>query len=88
MSNKNNESSLEIVAEYSETTMFVFLLVVIATAYLFGLVRKGFMPDSDTGQILIFTEAAQTISFINSIIRDSDNCNQARELYFSFANSS
>lgn len=56
-------NSLEIVAEYSKTTMLVFLLVIIATAYLFGLVRKGFMPDSDTGQILIFTEAAQTISF-------------------------
>ncbi len=56
-------NSLEIVAEYSKTTMFVFLLVIIATAYLFGLVRKGFMPDSNTGQILIFTEAAQTISF-------------------------
>lgn len=54
---------LEIVAEYSKTTMLVFLLVIIATAYLFGLARKGFMPDSDTGQILIFTEAAQTISF-------------------------
>ncbi|MGX6959709.1 MAG: efflux RND transporter permease subunit [Rickettsia endosymbiont of Pentastiridius leporinus] len=56
-------NSLEIVAEYSKTTMLVFLLVIIATAYLFGQVRKGFMPDSDTGQILIFTEAAQTISF-------------------------
>ncbi|ABE04728.1 RND family efflux transporter [Rickettsia bellii RML369-C] len=56
-------NSLEVVAEYSKTTMLVFLLVIIATAYLFGLVRKGFMPDSDTGQILIFTEAAQTISF-------------------------
>lgn len=54
---------LEIVAEYSKTTMLVFLLVIIATAYLFELARKGFMPDSDTGQILIFTEAAQTISF-------------------------
>ncbi|WP_341791173.1 efflux RND transporter permease subunit [Rickettsia endosymbiont of Gonocerus acuteangulatus] len=57
-------NSLEVVAEYSKTTMLVFLLVIIvATAYLFGLVRKGFMPASDTGQILIFTEAAQTISF-------------------------
>ncbi len=56
-------NSLEVVAEYSKTTMLVFLLVIIATAYLFSLVSKGFMPDSDTGQILIFTEAAQTISF-------------------------
>nr|WP_272942637.1 efflux RND transporter permease subunit [Rickettsia sibirica] len=34
-----------------------------ATAYLFGQVRKGFMPYSYTGQILVFTDAAQTISF-------------------------
>ena len=56
-------SSLKTVVEHSKTTMLVFLLVIITTAYLFGKVRKGFMPDSDTGQILVFTEAAQTISF-------------------------
>nr|WP_267881700.1 efflux RND transporter permease subunit [Rickettsia tamurae] len=57
------DSSLKTVVEHSKTTMLIFLLVIIATAYLFGKVRKGFMPDSDTGQILVFTEAAQTISF-------------------------
>ncbi|MCX4083528.1 efflux RND transporter permease subunit [Rickettsia hoogstraalii] len=56
-------SSLKTVVEHSKTTMLIFLLVIIATAYLFGKVRKGFMPDSDTGQILVFTKAAQTISF-------------------------
>ncbi|MEY4463137.1 MAG: hypothetical protein RLZZ81_108 [Pseudomonadota bacterium] len=56
-------SSLKTVVAHSKTTMLIFLLVIIATAYLFGKVRKGFMPDSDTGQILVFTEAAQTISF-------------------------
>nr|WP_261792629.1 efflux RND transporter permease subunit [Rickettsia japonica] len=34
-----------------------------ATAYLFGKVCKGFMPYSDTGQILVFTDTTQTISF-------------------------
>ncbi|MCC8419266.1 MAG: efflux RND transporter permease subunit [Rickettsia endosymbiont of Glossina mortisans submortisans] len=56
-------TSLKKVVEHSKTTMLIFLLVIIATAYLFWKVRKGFMPDSDTGQILVFTEAAQTISF-------------------------
>lgn len=56
-------SSLKTVLEHSKTTMLIFLLVIITTAYLFGKVRKGFMPDSDTGQILVFTDAAQTISF-------------------------
>ncbi|GAA5252599.1 hypothetical protein KNCP2_08870 [Candidatus Rickettsia kedanie] len=56
-------SSLKTVVEHSKTTMLIFLLVIIATAYLFGKICKGFMPDSDMGQILVFTEAAQTIAF-------------------------
>ncbi|BDU60553.1 hypothetical protein FLA4_09630 [Candidatus Rickettsia kotlanii] len=57
-------SSLKTVVEHSKkTTMLIFLLVIIATAYLFGKVHKGFMPDSNTGQILVFTDTAQTISF-------------------------
>nr|WP_198282979.1 efflux RND transporter permease subunit [Rickettsia akari] len=56
-------SSIKTVVEHSNTTMMIFLLVIIAMAYLFGKIRTGFMPDSDTRQILVFTEASQTISF-------------------------
>jgi HAE1 family hydrophobic/amphiphilic exporter-1 len=38
-------------------------LMLIATVYLFGLIPKGFLPTSDTGQIFGFTEAAQGISY-------------------------
>jgi HAE1 family hydrophobic/amphiphilic exporter-1 len=33
------------------------------TAYLFVLIPKGFIPNEDNGSILVFTEAAQDISF-------------------------
>jgi HAE1 family hydrophobic/amphiphilic exporter-1 len=33
------------------------------TAYLFSVIPKGFIPNEDTGSVLVFTEAAQDISF-------------------------
>jgi HAE1 family hydrophobic/amphiphilic exporter-1 len=38
-------------------------LTMLATAYLFAVIPKGFIPNEDTGQIFAFTEAAQDISF-------------------------
>jgi HAE1 family hydrophobic/amphiphilic exporter-1 len=63
-------------------TVTVSLLVVVATAYLFAIIPKGFIPDQDTGQIFGFTEAAQGISFesmmehqqaVAKILRDDPN---------------
>jgi len=46
---------------------FIVLLVALgsigATAWLFTLLPKGFIPNEDTGQIFAFTEAAQGVSF-------------------------
>jgi HAE1 family hydrophobic/amphiphilic exporter-1 len=39
------------------------LLVLLATAWLFVKVPKGFIPDEDTGQIIAFTEGIQGISY-------------------------
>ena len=44
-------------------TLFVFVAVVAATAGLFALVPKGFLPSDDTGQMIAFAEAAQDISY-------------------------
>ncbi len=44
-------------------TLFVFMAVVAATAGLFALVPKGFLPSDDTGQMIAFAEAAQDISY-------------------------
>ncbi|HLY88953.1 MAG TPA: efflux RND transporter permease subunit [Acetobacteraceae bacterium] len=48
---------------HSGFTMLVYLAVFAATAWLFSAMPKGFLPSTDTGQLLIFTEAAQDISF-------------------------
>ena len=44
-------------------TLLVFAAVVAATAALFALVPKGFLPSDDTGQMIAFAEAAQDISY-------------------------
>ena len=44
-------------------TMLVYFAIFGATAWLFYAMPKGFLPSTDTGQLLIFTEAAQDISF-------------------------
>jgi len=44
-------------------TMLYSALVLLATFYLFATIPKGFLPDSDTGQIFAMTEAQQGISF-------------------------
>ncbi len=44
-------------------TLLVFMATLVATAYLFYVVPKGFFPVQDTGVILGVTEAPQTVSF-------------------------
>jgi HAE1 family hydrophobic/amphiphilic exporter-1 len=54
--------------EHRPAVMGVALLTLLATAVLFYVVPKGFIPSEDTGQIVGFTEASQDISF-DSMIR-------------------
>jgi len=48
---------------YKAFTMFVSVVILGATVYLFLIIPKGFLPSEDTGSIFAFTEAAQGISF-------------------------
>lgn len=43
--------------------MIAFLGIFAVTAWLFNGMPKGFLPSTDTGQLLVFTEAAQDIGF-------------------------
>jgi HAE1 family hydrophobic/amphiphilic exporter-1 len=43
--------------------MIFSAMILLASGYLFVKIPKGFMPSEDTGQILVFTQAAQGISF-------------------------
>ena len=55
--------TLESVLRHPQATVVVFVGTLVATAWLFAIIPKGFIPDEDTGQIFAFTEGAQDISF-------------------------
>ena len=60
---KAYDLSLQFVMRHRLTTLAISLAVLVATAYLFTVIPKGFFPSEDTGQIFGITEAAQGISF-------------------------
>jgi HAE1 family hydrophobic/amphiphilic exporter-1 len=55
--------SLQRCLEHRPAVMALSAFLLVATAVLFVVVPKGFIPSEDTGQIIGFTEAAQDISF-------------------------
>jgi HAE1 family hydrophobic/amphiphilic exporter-1 len=57
------DATLKWSIKHSWITMAVFFAIFAITAWLFSAMPKGFLPTTDTGQLLIFTEAAQDISF-------------------------
>ena len=57
------ERSLGWVMRHRRLTMLTLALLVAGTAWGFHVVPKGFLPLEDTGQVLMFTQAAQGISF-------------------------
>ena len=57
------DRTLQVVLRYRPATMATFVLVLAATGYLFVKIPKGFIPDQDTDQLLVITEAAQGTSF-------------------------
>src|SRR5581483_528494 len=48
-------------------TLGISLVLLVATAHLFIVIPKGFVPSEDTGQILINTESAQGTSFTSMV---------------------
>ena len=57
------KASLRFVMRHRPATMVVSALILGATVYLFMIIPKGFLPTQDTGQIIIFTQTAQGISY-------------------------
>jgi len=55
--------SLKGVLKRQRATMAVSGLLLVLTGYLFYVIPKGFLPSEDQGNIFVFTEAAQGISF-------------------------
>jgi hydrophobic/amphiphilic exporter-1 (mainly G- bacteria), HAE1 family len=57
------DRTLQVVLRHRGTTMATFAVILVLTAVLFIVVPKGFIPDQDTDQIAVTTEAAQGTSF-------------------------
>jgi HAE1 family hydrophobic/amphiphilic exporter-1 len=76
------DRTLQIVLRHRPATMTLFAIVLALTAVLFIIVPKGFIPNQDTDQIAVTTEAAQGTSYdklveyqseVASIIRKNPN---------------
>jgi HAE1 family hydrophobic/amphiphilic exporter-1 len=57
------DRTLRVTLGHKIATMAISAAVLVATVYLFIAIPKGFLPDEDQGQIFIFTEGPQGISF-------------------------
>jgi HAE1 family hydrophobic/amphiphilic exporter-1 len=57
------DRTLQVVLRHRVATMAAFVVVLVLTAVLFVVVPKGFIPDQDTDQIAVTTEAAQGTSY-------------------------
>jgi HAE1 family hydrophobic/amphiphilic exporter-1 len=76
------DKALQVVLKHRPATMAAFVAVLVLTGVLFVLVPKGFIPEQDTDQIAVTTEAAQGTSYdklveyqdkVASIIRENPN---------------
>jgi HAE1 family hydrophobic/amphiphilic exporter-1 len=57
------DRTLQVVLKHRPATMLAFAVVLVLTALLFVIVPKGFIPNQDTDQIAVITEAAQGTSY-------------------------
>jgi len=75
-------STLHFALDNKLVVVATFIIMVVATAVLFTIMPKGFMPNEDTGQIVAMTEAQQGSSFdamvkyhqqlVNLILQDAN----------------
>jgi HAE1 family hydrophobic/amphiphilic exporter-1 len=59
--------SLTWVLRYRPVTMGISALVLAATLYMFVTIPKGFIPDQDTDQMQVYTEASQGTSYYQMV---------------------
>ena len=55
--------SLSASLRHQPIVLGVFFALVIATVILGAAIKKGFLPNDDTGQLFVFTQAAQDIGY-------------------------
>ncbi|HKO03829.1 MAG TPA: efflux RND transporter permease subunit [Candidatus Acidoferrales bacterium] len=57
------DATLQMALRHRPATMLLFFAMLAGSAWLFRYIPKGFLPSEDTGEIYLFAEAAQGISF-------------------------
>ena len=57
------QNSLLWALEHKKTILQIFLLIILCSVVLFKFVSKGFIPDQDIGNFIVFTEADADIGF-------------------------
>ncbi len=76
------DTTLKMVLRHRVFTMATFVIVLAATVWMFMDIPKGFIPDQDTDQISVITEALQGTSYfqmieyqkqVNTIVRANPN---------------
>jgi HAE1 family hydrophobic/amphiphilic exporter-1 len=55
--------TLKLALRFRKTVMLIFVGLLVATVFMFGVVSKGFIPTEDTNQLFTATEGPQGISF-------------------------
>jgi len=55
--------TLQACLAHRRLVLLAFAVILVATAWLFVSVPKGFLPNDDTGQLFVFTEADQDVGF-------------------------
>jgi HAE1 family hydrophobic/amphiphilic exporter-1 len=66
------ESTLRLVMRFRFVTFVLSLVLLAVTGWLFYTFPKGFMPNEDTGQLVGYTEGAQSISFDDMVRHQHD----------------
>jgi HAE1 family hydrophobic/amphiphilic exporter-1 len=61
------DATLKIALRHRFAMMLSFVLVLGATMYMFATIPKGFIPDQDTDQLTVITEAAQGTSYYKMV---------------------
>jgi hydrophobic/amphiphilic exporter-1 (mainly G- bacteria), HAE1 family len=66
--------SLAWVMRHRRPTMALLFVLIVGTGYGFYAIPKGFLPQEDAGQVLMFTQAAQGISY-DDMVRHQEALN-------------
>ncbi|HNC51763.1 MAG TPA: efflux RND transporter permease subunit [Accumulibacter sp.] len=61
------ERTLKLAMSHPRWILASFFATLLLTGYLFTAVPKDFLPSGDTGQIIVFTEGAQDVSFASMV---------------------